>query len=161
MSIIYMAFLWFKSFWRFTPFWQVFSIVIVFIMTIAYGYIIFQKTWLTQRWYPVSSFIYLAPLYEEIIFRWLILWSLLQHTSLKKAILYSSILFGIWHIRNIFYLEPISLFYQICYTTFLFWPLMAYITYKTKTIWISVLLHFVNNFLAPFSLLSIVYAMIK
>lgn len=147
----------FKKTWGLTPFVQVAIIVFVFILTVSHGYIEFQKTGLTQWGFPVSGFIYFAPIYEEIIFRGFILMALLKYTNVNKAIIYSSLLFGVWHFRNIFFMDLSDLVYQIAYTSLFFGPLLAYIAIKTKTIWIGVILHCLNNFLAPISWLIIGY----
>lgn len=141
----------FKKTWWLSPFVQISIIVIIFIITVIYWYTVFQKTWLTQFGFPVNNFIYLAPIYEEIIFRWFILWALLKCTSTKKSIIYSSILFWIWHLKNIFYLDIWNLLYQIIYAWVFIGPILAYITIKTKTIWSAVILHSLNNLLAPIS----------
>ena len=147
----------FKKVWGLTPFVQVAIIVIVFILTVFHGYIEFQKTGLTQWGYPVDGFIYFSPIYEEIIFRGFILMALLRYTGVKRAIVYSSLLFGVWHFKNIFFLDIGDFIQQIAYASLFFGPLLAYITIRTKTIWIGVILHCLNNFLAPISLLVINY----
>ncbi|MBV5282383.1 MAG: CPBP family intramembrane metalloprotease [Paludibacter sp.] len=86
-----------------------------------------------------------APIYEEIIFRAVILSVLLKHYSLVKAVVFSSLLFGLWHIKNIFFVDPFELLKQICYTGIIFGPIMCLITYKTKTIWIATIIHYLNN----------------
>lgn len=139
----------FKKIWKLTPFIQAVTIVSIFIFTVLYGYIEFQKTGLTQWGFPVSGFIYFAPIYEEIIFRGFILMALLKYTDTKRAVIYSSLLFGIWHFKNIFFMDTGHLVYQIAYAGLIVGPILAYITIKTKTIWVGVILHSLNNLLVP------------
>ena len=87
----------------------------------------------------------LSPIYEEIIFRGVVFGLLLRHYSLIKAIIFSSLLFGLWHLKNIFFVDTVELLKQICYTGLIFGPIMSWITYKTKTIWISSIIHYLNN----------------
>jgi uncharacterized protein len=92
-----------------------------------------------------------VPIYEEIIFRGFILGALLAHTSRTRAIVFSSFLFGIWHLKNIFY-DPIpQVAYQVAYATLFIGPLFAFLAIRTRTIWPGVILHFLNNLLAPLS----------
>lgn len=147
----------FRKVWRLTPFIQVCLITFILILTIFHGYIEFQKTGLTQWWQPVNSFIYFAPVYEEVIFRGFILGTLLRYVHAVKVVLYSSLLFGIWHLKSIFSLNISDLLYQIAYTGIFFGPILAYVTLKTKTIWVSVILHSLNNFLSPISWVIIWY----
>ena len=51
-------------------------------------------------------------------------------------------------IKNIFFVDTIELLKQIFYTGFIFGPIMCLITYKTKTIWIASVLHYLNNSIA-------------
>lgn len=66
---------------------------------------------------PPKPLVLFAPIYEEIIFRGLILGALLTQLSKRQAILYSSLLFGAWHLKNIFFLDLDLLTYQMLYTT--------------------------------------------
>lgn len=143
----------FKKIWKISPFGQISLVIILFLATVFHGSIVYKETGLTQWGFPLNPFIYFAPFYEEIIFRGFIFGTLLKNTSPKKAIVYSSILFGVWHFKNIFFLDPITLTKQILYTGLFFGPILAYITYKTRTIWPAVILHLFNNFWSPFSFL--------
>lgn len=100
---------------------------------------------------PVEWSGILAPIYEEMIFRGIILALLLNHYKPFKAILISSLLFGLFHFRNVIYLGlEFSLFYQMFYT-FGLGLLFGWITIKTKSIWSAVILHYINNIWAPIS----------
>jgi len=103
------------------------------------------------KYYPVRVSLFFAPIYEEIIFRGLILAGLMTIYSITTAIIISSILFGIWHLKNIFYLPKNQVIYQMLYTGLIFGPIAAYITVISGAIWIAVIIHQLNNLLAPYS----------
>lgn len=129
-----------------TPFVQILTMVLLFVLTAIIGKLYLVETGsLFGR--PTSFYLetMFAPIYEEIIFRGLVFGLLLKNHSLLKAIVYSSLLFGLWHLKNIFFMEPLELIRQMIYTGLIFGPLMAWITFKTKTIWIAAILHYVNN----------------
>ena len=136
----------FKKIWIFSPFIQILIMAILFISIAILGKLCIIRTGLLfgrpNSFYLETLF---APIYEEIIFRGVILGILLRHFSITKAIIYSSLLFGLWHLKNIFFVDTIDLLKQICYTGFIFGPIMCMITYKTKTIWISTIIHYLNN----------------
>lgn len=136
----------FKKVWIFTPFVQISILILFFAIIAILGKMSVVKTGLLFGG-PTSSYmaVLFAPVYEEIIFRGFIFGLLVKHFSLAKAIIYSSLLFGIWHLKNIFFVDPIYLVKQICYTGFIFAPIMCLITYRTKTIWIASILHYLNN----------------
>jgi len=136
----------FKKFWIFSPQSQILIICILYIFQIITAYISFLNTGKIFQ-YPSSSYMTLifAPIYEEIIFRGFILNLFLIMFSSKKAIIFSSLIFGLWHLKNIFFLDSISLVKQVLYTGLIFGPAMAFISYKTKNIWISSIIHYINN----------------
>ncbi len=141
----------FKKVWFVTPILQIILLVALFIIIAILGKIsVVQTGLLFDR--PVSFYIetLFAPVYEEIIFRGVIFATLLKYKPPVKAIIYSSLLFGLWHLKNIFFIDAVQLVKQICYTALFFGPLMAFVTYKTKTIWIPVILHYINNAFAFF-----------
>lgn len=145
------AYLRFKKVWFLSPFIQIVLLAILFISIAILGKLCIVKTGLLfgkpHSFYLETLF---APIYEEIIFRGIIPGLLLKHYSLAKAILFASLLFGLWHLKNIFFIDTVELLKQICYTGFIFAPIMCLITYKTKTIWIASIIHYVNNGIAFF-----------
>lgn len=81
----------------------------------------------------------MAPIFEEILYRGILLNGLLKKYSYKKAIIFSALIFGIAHMNlpqgiNAFFLGTIIG--------------LAY--YYTKSIYVCMLMHFVNNFLVNF-----------
>lgn len=90
-----------------------------------------------------------VPIYEELIFRGLLL-KYFEHYGKFFGILITSLLFGLWHLKNIYWIDLHSLMDQILYTAFIFSPVTCFVTQKTKSVWPAVILHYLNNF--PFRL---------
>lgn len=139
-----------RTVWRVTPAVQIGIIIACYLAMVAAGYLEWRSTGLLQG-YPVHVEVLFVPVYEEMIFRGLILGALLAHTSPMRAIAYSSLLFGIWHLKNIFYDPAPQVLYQVAYTGLFFGPVTAYLAVRTRTIWPGVILHYLNNLLAPLS----------
>lgn len=134
-----------------TPGLQIVLISGLFALTTILGFLEYQRTG-ELFGYPLAISILFVPIYEELIFRGFILRGLSRMYSLKAAIIGSSLLFGLWHLKNIFYLTPPRLAYQMAYAVVL-GLILAYVTVRTKTVWIAVILHYLNNLLAPLSLI--------
>lgn len=78
-----------------------------------------------------------APILEELIFRGIILDGLLKRYSPVKAILFSSFLFGLVH------LNPWQFVAAMVIGIFSGW-----IYYRTKNLWLPILIHLTNNGIA-------------
>lgn len=130
---------------------QIFTVALLFIIYTIVSYIEYQKTGTMFGGYPLRISILFVPIYEEIIFRGFILTGLTKLYSAQKSIIISSLLFGLWHLKNIFFVPVSDVVYQMLYTALFFGPIVAYITLKTKNVWIAVMLHYLNNLLAPLS----------
>lgn len=141
----------FKKLWILSPQIQILSICVLYVTQVIFAYISFLNTGKIFQ-YPSSSYMTLifAPIYEEVIFRGFVLNLFLNIFSVRKAIIYSSLIFGIWHLKNIFFLDSISLTKQVLYTGLIFGPVVTYISYKTKSVWISSIIH--NNNILFFGL---------
>jgi len=126
---------------------QLFLIVGLFLVTTALEYQSFRQTG-SFHGYPVSVSLLFAPIYEEILFRGAILLLLLKRFSLKKAVILSCLLFGVWHIKNIFYLSPARVAYQSAYAALFIGPILVYLAIRLKNIWPGVIVHYVNNIIA-------------
>lgn len=87
----------------------------------------------------------LGPIYEEIVFRGLIL-RLLKRITLNRyfAIIFSSLLFGIVHLN---WFAPFSAFFSVI-SAFIFGLVVAAIWEKTENIYLCILFHMTYNFLA-------------
>lgn len=143
-----------KKFKHLTVETQIFLIVVLYIFSIFYWYYEYKNFGTTQLHKWVSVSVFFAPIFEEIIFRWFIFALLLKNFNFKIAIFLSSFLFWIWHLKNIFFLDIYYVIYQTIYTFLVIWIINAYITYKTKSIWIWVIIHYLNNLLAVFLTLN-------
>jgi len=75
-----------------------------------------------------------APILEEILFRGIILDGFLKNYSPTKAIVWSAVIFGLVH------LNP----YQFI-PAFLIGLIMGWIYWKTGSLWLCILIHFINN----------------
>lgn len=84
-----------------------------------------------------------APIFEELIFRGIILDGLLKRYSPLKSILFSSFLFGIVHLNP---WQFVSAMIIGC--------LSGWVYYRTKNLIYSIFIHMVNNFF-PFLLMQI------
>jgi hypothetical protein len=101
--------------------------------------------------YDPDVWILFVPITEEILFRGLLLGALEIAYGPVRAVVISSLFFGLWHLKNVFWLTDYQLIHQMLYTTLIFGPVTAILALKTRTIWPGVILHYLNNF--PISLL--------
>lgn len=131
-----------------TPLLQILLISLLFVVTVLAQFKEYKKTGKTWGHYPLSTSSFFAAIYEEILFRGIILIGLLHLYTQTTAVIISSLLFGLWHFKNIFYLSKKELVYQMLYTGLIFGPIMALVTLATGTIWLAVILHFANNLFA-------------
>ena len=86
---------------------------------------------------PLAVTVVIAPIYEELIFRGWIL--------PKWGIAISSVLFGLWHLKNLFYFEFSDVVYQMAYAGLVLGPVLGWAAMKTKSILPGVVLHYLNN----------------
>ncbi|MFA6335038.1 MAG: type II CAAX endopeptidase family protein [Bacteroidales bacterium] len=78
--------------------------------------------------------VFFAPVLEELFCRGIILRGLLKHLSPVKAILWSAAIFGVIHL-NPWQAIP----------AFLIGVLMGWIYWKTRSLWTTIFIHFINN----------------
>jgi membrane protease YdiL (CAAX protease family) len=102
--------------------------------------------------YDPEVWILFVPITEEILFRGFILGALEIAYGPVRALVISSLVFGLWHLKNVFWLTEYQLIHQMLYTTLVFGPITAALALKTRTIWPGVILHYLNNF--PVSLIG-------
>jgi len=125
------------------------SFILIFPLVFAFNMIIepitmwmetpdFMKELLHQvsenRISSLIMIVILAPLLEELFCRGIILRGLLKHMSPLSAILLSALIFGIIHM-NPWQAIP----------AFLIGALMGWIYWKTRSLWATIFIHFVNN----------------
>ncbi len=133
----------------FNPLMQIFVICLIFVAIVIVQYKIYKKIGTFSHNYPPHTLTLFAPIYEEVLFRGIFLSGLIYVYGMIPAIVITSILFGIWHIRSIFFMPVNKTIVQILYTGLILGPIFALITIYTGSIWLAVILHFLNNLLAP------------
>lgn len=134
-----------------SPSMQIALIAGLFILTTFQQYAEVKRTGKMFDVYPVSVSPLFAPIYEEILFRGFILFGLLTLYSSAWALVVSSLLFGLWHLKNIFWETPRGLAGQMLYAGFIFGPIAAALTLWSGTIWLAVIIHYLNNLWGPIS----------
>lgn len=132
---------------------QVVLLILTYLVTVGFYY----WTWrvdgtffgLAPSWHLIF-----VPFYEEFIFRGFLLGAFYERYGKGLAIAVSSLLFGLWHLKNFAILDSSIVLQQVLYATFIIGPLFAWLTLRYRTLWPAVMLHVVNNIvLAPLSLL--------
>lgn len=88
--------------------------------------------------YKCLATLILAPIFEELIFRYYIYNGLTQRYSIFTAILVSTLMFSLIHVFNIKSIFP----------SLIFGAISCYIYYKTNNLLYSILLHFFSNVIA-------------
>ena len=128
------------------PLVQVWAIVILYVLTVLWCYFEYKTTGSIFQIYPYAITIFLAPIFEEIIFRGFLQPRLIKESGLLWWIAQTSLFFGIWHVKNIFfYPTMIGLREQMLFTWCVFWPIVGYLAYRWKTIRPGVIIHYVYN----------------
>lgn len=120
-----------------TPTLQIILLVLLYLASVAYFTMQDETHWV----------VIFAPLYEEVIFRGFVLGGLLSLYNKRTAILLSSFLFGIWHLKNLTFMPLNEVLYQATYAGLILGPFLAWLALKTKSIWMGVLVHTANNIL--------------
>jgi membrane protease YdiL (CAAX protease family) len=96
--------------------------------------------------FPGPAFnVLVAPIYEELIFRGWILGRLAHRRPAWLAILVSSLLFGLLHLRNIYWLDTATLVRSMLSSGLVLGPLLGWITLRCRSVWPAVILHYANN----------------
>lgn len=129
-----------------TPLTQILIVTLLITLSFFLGIVDVRLTGL-HFGYQFSFSIPFAPLYEELLFRGLIFSWLLTQTSLARAIIFSSVLFGLWHSKNALWIPFDSVLRQVVYAMMIAVPL-SYITAKTEWLFPAIVLHYINNIVA-------------
>lgn len=138
----------FKEIGFFTPAVQILIVCVLFIITLIRQkkrHVITGFTWGRYPW-RLSTF--LSSYYEEIIFRVFILFGLLSFLPSVYSIIFSSVLFGLWHLKNYKWQSKKETLSQVLYTGFIFGPIACFVTLGSGTIWMAVIAHYAHNILA-------------
>jgi len=85
-----------------------------------------------------------GPLFEEVLFRGLILEGFLRRYSPWKSIVWSSVIFGLFHLNPWQFIPA-----------FILGILMGYVYWKTRSLWLCIFVHLVNNGLSYLALFFI------
>lgn len=107
----------------------------------------YKRTGKTYGHYPWRISTFLSSTYEEVIFRGFILYGLLMFLSPLSSIIISSVIFGLWHLKNYKWQTGKETLNQVLYTGIVFGPLVCLLTLYTGTIWLGVIVHYIHNFL--------------
>ena len=137
----------FKQIGFLTPFLQIFFICFLFALAIITQRKEFKNTGKTYGHYPWRLSTFFSSIYEEIIFRGIILFGLLMILSPVLSIAISSILFGLWHLKNYKWQTRKETLHQVLYAGLVFGPLACLFTLYIGTIWLGVIVHYIHNFL--------------
>jgi membrane protease YdiL (CAAX protease family) len=135
----------FRRFGRLTPALQMAMVAGLYVATtLAYA----RGVRLTGKMsgFVPDVWILFVPITEEILFRGIILGALEIAYGPLRAIVLSSLFFGLWHLKNTFWMTDYRLIHQMLYTTLIFGPVTAVLALRTRTIWLGVILHYLNNF---------------
>lgn len=92
-------------------------------------------------WILIVESCVLAPIFEELLYRGILLNGMLNKYNPKKAIFYSAIIFGIAHLNIP---QGINAFFLAL--------LLGMVYYYTKSLYICMFMHFTNNLLVNFVL---------
>ena len=130
---------------RFPVWLQASSVVPLFLGTIAACYAEYTRYGTSFGYAGPPAWLLFVPIAEELIFRGFVLTQFIRRVSNTRAILGSSALFGLWHVRNVFWREPEQVAGQVLYAAVLLGPLLGYLTLRFRTLWPGVVLHYLNN----------------
>lgn len=122
-------------------------VIFQLIGSLIYGQYIFD----TSRILPPQSYWFLninAGLFEEIMFRGIILTLLIAHYSKKKSLYISAVVFGVVHYANL--LHEFNYEYFIFTSAQVIWAigmglLWGYLIIKTNSLIPSIILHYLSN----------------
>jgi membrane protease YdiL (CAAX protease family) len=129
-----------------SPIWHVvfpFAAIVLYFLRLQGA----QKRKITQFYNSALA----VSFWEEILFRGLVLGVILNMTqNVWWAIFTSSLLFGLFHLRNYWWADKKQLIRMCFYAGLIVGPLMGYARIITGDIYLGILLHFLNNFLVAF-----------
>lgn len=134
----------FRRLWIFSPTTQMAIIAFLYATTT----LLFVRTFrLTGKMLGNAPDVWIlfVPITEEILFRGFILGALEIAYGRVWAVIGSSALFGLWHLKNAFWMTNARLAHQIAYTTLLFGPVTGILALRTRSVWPGVILHYLNN----------------
>ena len=129
------------------PLMQIIIVLVLIALTFYIQRNEYEKTGKTYGRYPWRISTIFSSIYEEIIFRGFILFSLFSFLTPIISVVVSSILFGLWHIKNHKWQTKEETVHQVVYTGVLFGPIACLLTLWTGTVWLAVIIHYLHNLL--------------
>lgn len=122
-------------------FFVLFSVgAVLRLMSLVPGYdefVALTEEYIGNSWSMGLTAVLIAPLLEEILFRGLILEGLLRRMSPARAIGLSALAFGLFHLHPIHIVAAGAMGLAL-----------GYIYYRTRALWLVILLHAINNLAA-------------
>ncbi|MDX5420951.1 MAG: CPBP family intramembrane metalloprotease [Hymenobacteraceae bacterium] len=97
----------------------------------------FEKELMSKSVYTILTVVVAAPVLEELVFRGLLLRGMLREYSATKAIVWSSVMFAVFHLNP---WQGIG--------AFVVGVFMGWLFYRTRSLWVCIFFHFVNNLLS-------------
>lgn len=125
---------------------QCLGVIFLIILSVFIGLLDVRSTGL-HFGYTFSPTIFFAPLYEELLFRGLLLGFLMTRTTPSRAVFLTSLLFGFWHFKNALWMPVQPVLFQVLYA-FVLGLLLSFSTLRHQSIVPAVILHFLNNIIA-------------
>jgi membrane protease YdiL (CAAX protease family) len=129
------------------PWAQVVAVVGLFLATLFLAHAEYRAKGTSFGYSGPAFNMLICPIYEELIFRGWILGRLARWRSPAIAIAVSSLLFGILHLRLVYWLDTRALLGVVAYTGLVLGPLLGWVALRCKSVWPAVILHYVNNLL--------------
>jgi membrane protease YdiL (CAAX protease family) len=135
----------FRRIWIVAPWAQVMLVVALFVTTVFATNAEFRLKGSVFGYAGPGFNALVCPIYEELIFRGWILAMLVRRHPNWFAIAVSSLLFGILHLRNIYWLETSRLAGNVACAGLAIGPVLGYVALRCRSVWPAVILHYLNN----------------
>jgi len=135
----------FRRIWIVAPWAQVVLVVALFVTMVFATHAEFVAKGTVFGYAGPGFNALVCPIYEELIFRGWILAMLVRRHPNWVAIAVSSLLFGILHLRNIYWLETSRLVGNVLTTGVVIGPVLGYVALRCRSVWPAVILHYANN----------------
>jgi len=143
--MIFLEVLKFKQIGFLSPFIQIVLVRGLLVFTVVTQRKEYKSTGKTYGRYPWKVSTFLSSIYEEIIFRGFVLFGILIFFGQIWSVVISSVIFGLWHVKNYKWQTRNETIYQVIYTGLVFGPIASVITLWTGTIWVAVIVHYAHN----------------
>ena len=135
----------FRRVWIVPPAAQVALVVALFVTMVFATHAEFREKGTVFGYAGPGFNALVCPIYEELIFRGWILAQLVRRHANWFAIAVSSLLFGILHLRNIYWLDTPRLVSLVLSAGLVIGPVLGYVALRCRSVWPAVILHYANN----------------